>query len=151
MGYRFEPHDHICSAVHCPRPCTQLCTTRRCSRGVPGVVYRGGCLGGCIPGTQPPVILRSRVQIQGPDPGPDHPQTGPDWSQDRPLRISNLRYTGFKGFLLPSIDLSLRRPRIGYARLLSLSYSPNHSTIPDLRQRYIPRSYYQTATNVPLK
>ena len=44
----------------------------------------------------------------GPGPG-----SGPDWLQDRPLRISYLRYTGFKGVLLASEVLRLRRPRIG--------------------------------------
>ena len=33
-----------------------------------------------------------------------------DWSRDRPLRILSLRYTGFKGVILASIILRLRRP-----------------------------------------
>ena len=37
----------------------------------------------------------------------------PDWSSDRPLRILYLRYTGLEGLLGASINLSLRRPRIG--------------------------------------
>ena len=49
-------------------------------------------------------ILRSRTrdtELQGPDPGPDpgpgpDPVLAPDWSQIDLLRISYLRYTGFK-------------------------------------------------------
>ena len=49
------------------------------------------------------------------------------------LRISYLRYTGFKGVSIASDNLSLRRPRIGYARLLVARNVPNYSTIPDSR------------------
>ena len=34
----FEPHDHIYTAGLPVHPCSQLCTTRREGRGVPGVV-----------------------------------------------------------------------------------------------------------------
>ena len=61
----------------------------------------------------------------------DLSRTGPDWSQDRPLRISYLIYTGLEALLLASDNLSLDRPRIGYARLLNARNTPNHSTIPD--------------------
>ena len=67
-------------------------------------------------------MLQDQIQDQIQDPDP-----GPDWSLDRPLRISYLRYTGFKGLLLASAFLSLSRPRIGYARLLLLRNKPNQS------------------------
>ena len=41
------------------------------------------------------------------------PETGPDWSRDRPLRILYSRYTGFKGLPVASDNLSLTGPRIG--------------------------------------
>ena len=52
----------------------------------------------------------------------------------------------FKGIILASDSLSLAGPRIGYARLLVLRNSPNHSTIPD------PKSviYLGHSANVPL-
>ena len=90
--------------------------------------------------------IQDQIQDQIPRPG-----LAPDWSQDRPPRILYLRYTGFKGLSLPSDNLSSGRPRIGYARLVRLRNVPNHSTIPDLQERYNPRSYLRTATNPGLK
>ena len=65
------------------------------------------------------------------DQSQDRPRTGPNWSRDRPLRISSLRYTGFKACLVASDILSLDGPRIGYARLVIAGNSSNHSTILD--------------------
>ena len=36
-----------------------------------------------------------------------------DWSLETALKNPNLRYTGFKGFIPPSDNLSLDRPEIG--------------------------------------
>ena len=86
-------------------------------------------------------ILRSEIlgsslhrSDPGSDPGSDtgaDPGDWPDWSQDWPLRISKLRYTGLEALLLASNNLSLRRPEIGYARLVVPRNVPNYSTIPD--------------------
>ena len=70
----------------------------------------------------------------------------PDWLQDRPPRISYLRYTGFKGLPVASDLLSLRCPRIGYARLVVARNEPNHSTIPGPRKVI----YLGHKANVPL-
>ena len=63
-------------------------------------------------------ILGSEILVLGLGSGPGSgPGTGPgppsDWSQDRLLRISNLRYTGFKGLSVASDNLSSDGPRIG--------------------------------------
>ena len=64
------------------------------------------------------------------DPGSD-PGSGPGLALRPTSKNLSLRNTGFKGVILASGDLSLRRPRIGYARLLIARNMPNHSTIPD--------------------
>ena len=48
--------------------------------------------------------------------------------------ISYLKYTGFKGPSIASNVLSLRRPRIGYARLVIARNVSNQSTIPDSKR-----------------
>ena len=60
--------------------------------------------------------------VLDPEAGP-----GPQWSQDRSLRILYLRYTGFKASLLTSRNLSLGCPRIGYARLVVARNVSNQS------------------------
>ena len=50
-----EPHDHICSAVIARAHCSHEYSGMLEGRGVPGVVYLGGCRRGTIPGTNPPV------------------------------------------------------------------------------------------------
>ena len=77
-------------------------------------------------------VLGSRIQSQ--DQSQDQsqgPGSASDWFQDRPLRISYLRYTGFKALSVASFILRLTRPRIGYARLLVARNVPNQSTIMD--------------------
>ena len=56
----------------------------------------------------------------------------PDWSRDRPLRISNIFIWCLEAVYAASDILSLRRPRIGYARLLVARNVSNHSTILDV-------------------
>ena len=63
-----------------------------------------------ILGSEGPDWVQIQVQIQGQIQDPD---PGPDWSPDRLLRISYLRYTGLEALVLASDNLRLPGPRIG--------------------------------------
>ena len=96
--------------LHCAAAPAAAVTYGPCSGrwggGVPGVVQTGGSREGAIPGTR-----------LGPDTEMDlNLDLDPDWPRLvlRPAsRILIIRYTGSKGLPVASLNLRLRRPRIG--------------------------------------